>query len=863
MHQPPKLPLRILRRFCREDRLEEIEGDLFEAYQNWRSEKSRVTSSLLYTYTLFRDALLFMKKPDYSILPFPRMIKHYLKTAWRSMLHEKSFTLINLFGLTVGLASSLMLILLIIEQARKDFDLPGKDRIYKVESNAGIRPSEGFKSSTHPGVGPFLQQVMPQVEDYTILNKIEWNVISQQGERRNYFKEDFLLADSLFFNIFPQTFLRGNPTTALKSFSDIVLTESTAFKYFGSENPIGQELEIVNNRRNRFTVSAVIQDPPPHASIQFDLIVSQTIEYDITSGGYDMTNVYFKLAPNTDISAFEKEANTQIAGVVSGPLMTSIQYRLKSFEEVKYDLEIPNDVIVPTDKKLYGIFTTIAIAILLLAIINYINLTAARSLKRGQEAGIRKVLGAGKGSFIAQFLTESWLLCLIALPLAILLVESFTPFFEDALNTELSFRYYTDITFIGITAAILFLTGLVAGLYPALLVSRFSFSQFLKGRIADSGKGRYIRKALVVFQFTMAIVLIVGAIIVQRQLNLFQQQKLSYAPEQIVVLDRALSQNFDLIRADVQKIPGVESVSISTSPPAGNNFRFDTDLLNVGELVQGHNIDEYYAELLNLEFVSGENFDPEKLSDYSSTVIINETMANLLLEVNPKKVEHPLEVTYSFMYDEARIQGVVKDFHLQSLHEKIKPMVFFYEDFSGYNGAYSLIKLSTTNIQETMASIEDIWQEHIPTAPFRYQFLDSRFNNLYTTEMRLGKIFQLFTAIALMVSCLGLLGLVTFIIQSKVKEIAIRKVLGARINQIVSLFLKEIYWLIGLSSLLGLPIAYWLMNRWLQDFAYHTDIPLSIILTTVILMLTIASLTVLLRTLKTARMNPVNSLRND
>lgn len=864
MFQPPKTPLRLLRWLCSSERLEEIEGDLFEAYQDWRETRSKLSSNLLYTYTLIRDIILFSKEPSFSHSIFPHMIKHYLKTAWRSMLHEKSFTLINLFGLSVGLASSLMLILLIIEQARKDFDLPDKDRIYKVESNIGINPSEGFLSRTHPGVGPFLKQVMPQVEGYTIVNKNERDLVFTDDEKKNYFTEDFLKADSSFFDIFPQTFLRGNSQIALRSFSDIVLTESAAYKYFGSENPIGKEIEIVSNRRNPFTVSAIVKDPPPHASIQFNLIIPQDIEYGITSPGYDGTNVYLKLAPNTNIPSFEKEANQQIKSVVSGPLMTSIKFRLKPFEEVKYDLEIPNDVIIPTDKRLYGIFTTIAVAILLLAIINYINLSAARSLKRGQEAGVRKILGAGKGSFLSQFLTESWLLCLLALPISILLVESFTPYFEQALNTKLSFRYYSDITFIVCTIGIIFITGLIAGLYPALLISRFSFNQFLKGKISTSSKGQLIRKALVIFQFAMAIILIVGAMIVQRQLNLFQQQKLSYAPEQIVVLDRALSQNFDLIRADVKKLSGIEHVSISTSPPAGNNMRFSTDALNLGQIVQGHNIDEHYAPLLNLEFVSGENFDPKKLSDYTPTVIINETMANLLLEVNPKNAEHPLEVSYPFMYnEEARIQGVVKDFHLESLHEKIKPMVFFYESFNGYNGAFSLIKLNTTNIQETMASIEEVWQKHIPTSPFRYQFLDSRFNNLYTTEMRLGKIFQIFTTIALMVSCLGLFGLVTFIIQSKVKEIAIRKVMGAKITQVLSIFLKEIYWLIGLSSLIGIPIAYWLMNKWLQDFAYHTNIPLSVTLFTVLLMLSIASLTVSMRTLKTARMNPVESLRND
>jgi putative ABC transport system permease protein len=780
------------------------------------------------------------------------------------MLRYKSFTAINLFGLSVGLASSLMLFLVIIEQLRKDYDLPEKDQIYRVESNIGFRPSEGYTNRAHPGVGPFLKQSFPQVEEYTILNKIKWDVIITKDEKRNYFREEFLIADSTFFNIFPQTFIRGSAKTALNNIKNIVLTESAAFKYFGDENPIGREVEININYRSKFTVSAVIKDPPSHSSIQFRLLIAQDIRYDITSiGAFDMAHVYLKLTHKTSVAELEKRASKEISSVVSGDLMKSTQYRFKAFEAVKYDLEIPSDVIPPTDKRLYIIFTTIALSILLLAIINYINLSAIRALKRGQEAGIRKIIGAGRGSFIAQFLTESWLICFTALPLAILMVEAFKPYFEKALNTTFSFNYLTNIPFLLSAFGLVLIVGLVAGLYPALLVSRFKFTEFIKGNLVNSHKGQNMRRVLVIFQFTMSIVLIVGAAVVQRQLQMFQNQKLTYNPEQVVVLDRALSSNFDLIRTDLENVPGVLTTSITSSPPAGDSHRFNTDLLNLGELVYGHDIDQQYAKLLNLEFVWGENFDPEKISDYAPTVLINETMAKLIESVNPKKSQHPLEEKYPFMMEEATIQGVVKDFHLQSLHEKIKPMVFFYESHNGYNGAYTLIKINTADIEGTLASIEKVWDKHIPSSAFRYEFLDTRFDNLYTTELRLGKIFQLFTGIALMVSCLGLFGLVSFVVQSKIKEIAIRKVFGAKIIQIVSLFLKEICWLIVIASLIGLPIAYWAMSQWLDDFAYHTNIPMSLILITFLALLFVAFITVFGKTFKTAQQNPVEALRNE
>ncbi|MFT7268082.1 MAG: putative ABC transport system permease protein [Candidatus Endobugula sp.] len=866
MNQPPKLPLRILRFFCAEHRIEELEGDLFEEFQDLTEAHGIRKAKRIFYWTVmrsFRSHLFDYRGPSTHPFNFITMIRHYFKTAFRAMLRYKSFTAINLFGLSVGLASSLMLFLVIIEQLRKDYDLPEKDQIYRVESNTGIRPSEGYTDRIHPGVGPFLKKSLPQVEEYTILNKLKWDVIVTKGDKRDYFREEFLIADSTFFNIFPQTFILGSAKNVLQGPADIVLTESAAFKYFGDDNPIGREVQIVNNRRNRFTVIAVIKDPPAHASIQFKLMIAQDIRYDITSAGYDMTHVYLKLAKNTSVAELEERASKEISSVVAGDLMKSTQYRFKAFEAVKYDLEIPSDVIPPTDKRLYIIFTTIALVILVLAIINYINLSAIRALKRGQEAGIRKIIGAGRGSFIAQFLTESWLICFTALPLAILMVEAFKPYFQKALNTSFNFNYLTNIPFLLSVLGIVLIVGLVAGLYPALLVSQFKFTEFIKGNLANSHKGQNMRRVLVIFQFTMSIVLIVGAAVVQRQLEMFQNQKLTYNPEQVVVLDRALSSNFDLVRTDLENVPSVLTTSITSSPPAGDNHRFNTDLLKLGEIVYGHDIDQQYAELLNLKFVWGENFSPEKISDYAPTVLINETMAKLIESVNPKKSQHPLEEKYPFMMEEAQIQGVVKDFHLQSLHEKIKPMVFFYESYNGYNGAYTLVKINTADIKGTLASIEKVWDKHIPTSAFRYEFLDTRFDNLYTTELRLGKIFQLFTGIALMVSCLGLFGLVSFVVQSKIKEIAIRKVFGAKIIQIVSLFLKEICWLIVIASLIGLPIAYWVMSLWLDDFAYHTNIPMSLILITFLGLLFVAFITVFSKTLKTARQNPVEALRNE
>lgn len=862
MHTPPKTPLKLLHWFCTDHRLEEVEGDLFEAYQDWRETKGKFAANWLYWWTVIRCLPTHKKRTKQPTSLFFLMLGHYLKTAKRLILKEKTFTAINVFGLCLGLASSLMLFLFIIEQLRKDHDLPDKEHIYRIEAISSRSP-EGYVTRVHPGIAPLLLESFPQVQECSVMNKLNWDVVVESEGQLNFFEEEFLIADSSFFNIFPQNFILGNKATALNSPTKVILTESSALKYFNSIDAVGRVISIDRDRRNRFTVSAVISDPPPHSSIQFKMIIAQDIQYDITSGGYDSTHLYLKLSPETQLNKFLVLMNKEINSRVTTDVMRAISYNLQRFNDLKYNLEITDGIIIPANKTLYRIFTTIALLILILALINYINITTARAIRRGQEAGLRKIIGAGKGSFISQFLVESLLISFIALPLAIFVVEATLPHFETALSTQLSFNYLVDPVFMLSAIGIVLLVGIIAGIYPAILVSQFKFSEFLKGNLSGTQKGSTMRRVLVLIQFALTITLIIGAIVVQRQLNMFQHKKLSYNPEQILVVDRALSKNFDLIRSDLNEIPSVILSSATSSPPGGNNYRFRTPNIGLSKLVHGLSIDHNYADLLDLKFIKGNNFSLQTPSENDEGVIINETLAELIQAENPKHSKSPLDEKYAFMITDFKIKAIVKDFQLVSLHETIKPMVLVYEPYKGYNGAYLLIKLNTSNIENTIDQIEKVWTKHIPDSSFRYQFLDSRFNNLYTTELRLGRIFQLFTAIALIVSCLGLLGFVSFLIESKTKEIAVRKILGASTGQVVNLFLKEILSLIALSSLVALPVAYYAMNKWLNGFAYHTNIPIWLTLFTLLGAFLIALVTVYLQTYKAANVNPVDSLRRE
>ncbi|KYG84904.1 hypothetical protein AWW67_16805 [Roseivirga seohaensis] len=867
MQQPPKLPLKILRFFCAEHRLEEIEGDLFEEFQDQIQTYGYNKAKRLYYWTVirsFRSYLFDYQSNSTHPLSFITMIRHYLKTAFRGMVRHKSFSIINIVGLCIGLSSGLILGLFVVDELKKDFDLKDKELIYRVESFSETRASEGFNGRVHSGLGPALVELIPQVTNQVRMNKLPIDVIIDDGKKRNFYEEERISTDSTFFDFFPQVFIEGVQKGALKQLTDIIITERTALKLFGTTSAIGNEIVTTSNYDNKFIVTAVVKDPPPHSSIQFSFLNYKDGSRDnIRNPLSTLSTTYIKLAPNEKAESVARIINTTIIPLVQGDWMKTTTFRLSSFQQAKYDRKVTDNIIKPSDKQMYIIFTIVAVFILALAIINYTNLSAARALQRGQEAGIRKIIGAGKLSFIYQFVAESFLFCFSSLLLSLLVTALCTPYFEQTIAHQLIFNYWSDPWFWVSILATTLLIAIVAGLYPAFLVSRFKFTEFIKGNIANSTKGASLRKGLVVFQFVIAIAMIVCATVVRNQVNFMTNQKLSYEPDQILVIDRAFTSKFNLFKTELKALPEVINTSITTSPPGGNDYRVSSADSHLGEIIYQHNVDDNYAQMLGLEFLSGENFNLEKPSENEGQVIINESLAKLIETTNPLNLEDPLKGSYLFTIENVKIKGVVKDLHLQSLHETIKPMLFAYESFNGLNGGYALIKLKTDNIQQTIDDIEKVWEKHIPDNPFGYQFLDTRFNNLYSSEIRLGKIFGVFTTIAILISCLGLYGLVTFIVQSKTKEVGVRKVLGASALQIIHLFNKQIYRLIVFASLVAVPLAYFVMNKWLNNFAYHVEVSFLATISIVIGTFLLASLTVFIRSIKAATSNPVDALRSE
>ncbi|WP_339695684.1 FtsX-like permease family protein [uncultured Roseivirga sp.] len=868
MQQPPKLPLKILRFFCAEHRLEEIEGDLFEEFQDQVQSYGYSKARRLYYWTVirsFRSYLFDYQNNSTHPLSFITMTQHYLKTAFRGMYKHKSFTAINILGLSLGLSCFILLSLFLTDVILKDNFIPNRAEIYRLEVLNPLDFTDKYEARTHPDFVVILNRNYPQVENYLRINALNENmtITVKNGDKKEFYKQRGIEADTSFFSFFPFELITGNQKTALLEKHSIIVSESMATMLFGDEDPIGKMVYLPIREGAAYTVSGILKDIKQNSSLQFDYIVPNYIPYDIASGAYSLFANYLMFSPETDIKQITTGFNNTIKDAGAAKRLQNLKYRLTKFEEVKFDIQSTDNVVQTINKGTVALIAIVALLILILAVFNYINLTAARALQKGQEAGIRKIIGAGRGSFVFQFLTESLIFCVISMLISLLVLEISLPYFESILGTSLHYDYKSSFLFFLIYFGLIVLLALLSALYPALLVSRFRFSEFLKGKAMSSTKGNMLRKGLVVFQFSISIILTLGAVMVQKQLRYIQNETLSYNPEQILIVERAVSSNLDDFKKSLKDIPEVSISSLTSSPPGGENLYASGSIAELDIRGYYHQVDGDYINMLKLKITEGANFDSKLTSDIDQGVIINETMANIIRSKNPMNLDDPLSGKYSFLGIPTKIRGVVKDFHIGSFHNEIQPIALMYHNFTGYSGARVMIKVSSTNISETLAKIETKWNEFIPNSKFGVEFMDAKFDQLYTAETRLANIFKLFTVIALFISSLGLLGLIGFITESKIKEVGIRKVMGASVGQILFLFTGQVYKLILAACLVGVPVAYWLINRWLDNFAYKTSFSFDIVFIVVLFMFILTSLTIIFKSAKAATHNPVDALRSE
>ena len=809
------------------------------------------------------------------------MLRNYLKVAWRNLLRNKIFSFINISGLAIGLSCFLLISLYVLDELNYDRYNEKADRIYRINSDIRFGGGDLHMPVTSDMMGQLLKKDYPQVEQYTRIYNSNGNKLVKKGD--TYINEQKVAhVDSTFFDVFTLPAITGDTKTALNEPNSVVITESTAKKYFGTTDVVGKTIETNDNKSTSYKITAVIRDIPMNSHFNFDFLFSmKNINYgwgNLTSHNF---HTYIVLKKGTDYKAFEKNFETYIEKYVLPFAKTFIH--INSMDEFrKAGNKLEYSLIPLTRIHLYSdrsfelsaggnvqyvyIFSAVALFILLIACINFMNLTTARSANRAREVGIRKVLGTERKNLITQFLTESTLMSILSLLIALAVAGLVLPLFNNVSNKSMHLSSLFSSLILPVLIVLPFVVGLIAGSYPAFFLSAFKPIEVLKGRLKLGTKSGGLRSILVVLQFTTSIMLIIGTIVIYKQLNYIQTKDLGYNKNQVLIINDAyaLNDNVTPFKNAVLQMNGVNGATISgflpvTSSSRNDNSYFKSPTMDAkdGMDMQAWRVDYDYIKVMGMQVMKGRNFSRDFGSD-SSGVIINETAAKLLAYDNPlgEKLYGPGPNNQPTAYT---IIGVVKNFNFESLRQNIGPLGFFLR----YNPGMAAFKISTADVNNLVKQIENKWKVLAPGMPFSYRFLDDSFDEMYRTEQRVGKIAMIFSALAIFIACLGLFGLATFVAEQRSKEIGIRKVLGASVQGIVQLLSKDFVKLVIIAFVFATPIAWWAMNKWLNDFAYRVSLEWWIFVLAGLAALLIALATVSFQAIKAAITNPVKSLRTE
>ncbi len=880
INQPPKRPQQLLTWFCKDEWVDELLGDLEEEFKDNVNEKGRNRAILSYykqVILLLRPHILKRKERT------PSMFRNYIKSAYRSLLKNKAYSIINISGLTVGIACCLLISLYVHDEMSYDKFFKDSDRIYRVALERVYPTNTRFFGSSPVNMAPTLLENYPEVEEAGRLHRLFFQneIVVAIGEK-TFIEDEYLFADNNFFNVFSFEFIEGNPNTALDAFNKVVLTKSTAKRFFGGEPALNKTYQIDTSS---YIISGVIEDVPVNSHMAFDILGSidalpflvQAAESNSWINPWLFT--YIKLGEGVSQNEFESKLPEMVETYGMASILSLLNISAEDYPEsgndFKYFLQPVEDIhlksnlsveIRPNSDITY-VYLLIAVVgfILIISCINFINLATARSAERAKEVGVRKVLGSRRALLIRQFLTESNLISFIALALSIGLTILVLPKFNGLVEKELSLQVITDpMVALGLLAGILFI-GTLAGLYPALVISSINSALVLKGKYNTSSKGVWLRNSLIVFQFFISISMISGMLMLNKQMRFMENKQLGFNKENVIAIDQAqeLGQRQQAFKNELLNLEGVEKVSYSFALPGnfiGNLIvnSEDPDIPQVRTFTVS--VDDDYIQTLEMEIVAGRAFSPD-FSD-SLNVIVNETAAFLLGYDDPvgRKIYNPSPG--SNQSPELTIVGVVKDYHHQSLHSEIPPMIMFNVPQQATLPRIG-IKVSGNNNLSLLKNIEDRWKAFDIERPISYGFLEDRLSALYESDQQTGKIFTLFTAVTIIMACVGLFGLAAYVTQQRTKEIGVRKVLGASIGNIILLLSVNFTKLILLSFLISVPLVYFGIGEWLGSFAYHTNIDPLTLLGAGILTIILAWLTISYYSIKIAMLNPVNSLRSE
>ena len=908
-YNPPERILRFVRWFCAEDFLEEIEGDLYELFQEevenhgiTKAKRRFLGNSVRYIRPYFFGKKEFSTNIQYHLT----MFQHYLKIATRHLWKQRLYSIINICGLAIGLACCIAVLFYVKDELGYDNYHLNADNIYRVSINSMLISSGGSNDRANSPIlwGPALKRDYPEVEEYARFVKLARadNPWKFKAEDKEFSEDNILYGDPSTFDIFNWKVLHGDAKTALSKPNSIILTKEMAYKYFNNENPVGQVINLDPRQRDNdgqfkketydYTVKAVVDDIPRRSHFTFDFLLpsvhlNEIYGLDINGSGEErnwfwrgtVAHTYLQLKNGTNPLDLEKKF-ADFQDRYLGDATRSRGYFYTPFLQIINEIYLDGNMagqLQPVGDKIYiyGL-SLIALFILFIACINFMNLSTARAATRAKEVGLRKVVGADRRQLITQFLGESLVITLIALVFAIVLARYSLPFLYEYLNKNFVISLWEELPFLMVLLGIGALVGILAGSYPAFFLSSFKPVEVLKGIFIKTQSGILVRKGLVVFQFLISAFLIIFTLTLHKQLNFMKSYNLGFDQERVLVVQpnttRSFTKDYAAIKAELLQIPVIADVTMSSSVPGqggGGDFyaALGTDAntsFGLGEVFADYN----FLELFGLELLAGRNFSKDIISDQAVfeedkpgnvKVILNKSALNSLGWTTEEAIGKQIVRDPNAKDWIATVIGVVKDFHFESLQTEISPLgIILLPEYRVLS-----VKFKPNKVAEGVSAVEAKSKQFAPDADFEYNFLDEAFKTQYDYEQQLGQVLNITSFLAILIACLGLFGLAAFMTARRIKEIGIRKTLGASVSNIVFLLSKDFIKLVIISTIIAIPIGWYAINLGLMNFAYRIDNTVDIFVLSIILALLIAFLTVSFHTLKVAMTNPAETLKTE
>ncbi|WP_439584844.1 ABC transporter permease [Dyadobacter bucti] len=860
---PPQLAVRFLRWFCAANLAEDVEGDLHEVFNDRIRRFGLKKARRLYWLEVlgFFKPGYFKKQSQTYPSPFLNhdMIGNYFKIAWRNLLNNSFYSLINCIGLSVGLAVGILILLWVQDELSFDSFNKQADNIYKLENRVGTGSSQQIWTATVAPIAGFAKREVPEIREAVRMTYNGAHTLFRYQDKV-FNEENTFFADPTLFTMFDYRLVHGNPEKPFPDNYSVILTETTARRYFGDADALGKAIACGNVH---FTVTGVVEDFPENSSIKGDMVFPISLRFkDVYEGRKDGKNMendfsefdyttYLLLQPGRPLQ--DIAANLRNIHLRNKPDDTDLTYLLQALPDVHLYKSDGSGQGIETVR----MFMIVALLILIIACINYVNLSTARSLLRSKEVSMRKIVGAARIQLFVQFLVETILLFSLSTLLAIVLMHILMPFFNQISGKKLVLDFLKPHIW-QVLGATIACTLAASSIYPALLLSSFEPLKSLKGKVSVGLNEAMFRKTLVVIQFTVSVILIVGTLIISSQMKYIRSKGLGYDKTHVLSFYmRDLTKHYEAIKSDLLSQPGISDVSRSNFNVVligGQTGTSNWDGKQPGEtmMIRFMNTDKSFIPFFKMQLKEGANFTDAPAD--TRHFILNE------MAVKAARIKDPIGKRFKIWETEGTIIGVVKDFHFASMKQKIEPAVFIY-DPGNMNRIY--IKTTGTDAQKAIAAAKNIWTKFNADAPFQYAFLDEAFDSLYKSEEQAGMLFNIFASIAILISCLGLFGLATYTAQVRTKEIGIRKVLGSSLTGIIRLLATDFIKLVMTGIMIAVPIAWYVMDNWLQDFAYRMDMPWWVFGFAGVLALAIALLTISFQSIKAALTDPVKSLRSE